>query len=868
LPTLDPAPRPSPAPESHAAEIVALLGLFARSRDRAAFLEGLLDLLVEWSGCACAGIRVVTAEGEIPYEARRGYSPEFAREECWLSVTRDCCACTRAVTGVPVAEDAPLLDAFGSYACADLQAFTRSLTPEQAARFRGRCASHGFQSLAIVPLRHRGQAVGLLHVADTAPGRLTANGLATLEAVAPSIAEAISRFDADAALARRREAERALWAIRSVALSAASAQEVLDASIARLRDERWLPELLGASIVASDRRTGARLGAGKWAAPDCPARATCGPCPDPEAAAASRFEFVGVPPDAPLPSEACAAAYRVQFPENDAVAGAIRVCHRVVRRDAQVETFLEGVAAELTGALQRRAAEAAARETERRYREFLETTAEGFVALDADGRISFVNRALAGMLGCEAEALLGRPVEELVAEKGRQGVRERLQAAGAGPERGELPLLRADGKTLWALVSAVPVLDAEGRITGRRAVVSDVTERRLLQQRLVQAERLSSMGALAAGVAHEVNNPLGYVAANVALARERLERAVAALPPAQRPLVDAVARPLSRALEGVDRVRTIVGDLKAFSRPEEEPASAVEVAPILDACAAMASNEIRHRARLVKAYAPVPPVRASPARLTQVFLNLLVNAAQAIPLGRAEQNEIRVALRAEDAGSVAVEVADTGCGIAPALRDRLFEPFFTTKAVGEGTGLGLSICHGIVTALGGRIEVESQPGAGSTFRVVLPAVAGPLAHAAPAAAPTPPPRRGRVLVVDDEPYMGEALCELLADDHDVEALQDGRAALERIRAGETWDVILCDLLMPQLTGMELHGEVARCAPGLAERIVFVSGGIGGRDLGDFLARVPNERLEKPFDLARLRRLLAERVAANAERDRG
>ena len=241
-------------------------------------------------------------------------------------------------------------------------------------------------------------------------------------------------------------------------------------------------------------------------------------------------------------------------------------------------------------------------------------------------------------------------------------------------------------------------------------------ERELLLDRLVASERTASLGTLSAGIAHEINNPLASVVANLAILAEQLPEA-AKKPALMSELKDAVAE----AQRGADRVAQIVRGLKVFSRGDDERRRSVDLAQVADSALRLVANELRHRARVVRDFKPAPPVEASEPHLVQVFVNLVLNAAQSIPAGDAKQNEVRVAIRPGGSGQVIAEVADTGAGMSADVLARVFDPFFTTRRVGDGVGLGLSICHGIVTSLGGRIAAKSEPGKGSLFRMTPPA---------------------------------------------------------------------------------------------------------------------------------------------------
>jgi CheY-like chemotaxis protein/two-component sensor histidine kinase len=315
--------------------------------------------------------------------------------------------------------------------------------------------------------------------------------------------------------------------------------------------------------------------------------------------------------------------------------------------------------------------------------------------------------------------------------------------------------------------------------------------------------------------------------------------------------------------QGVDRVQHIVRALKTFSRGDDDDRQPRRLdAPLLTALD-MAAPEIRGRARVEQDLRPVPLVAASEVRLSQVFLNLLINAAQAIPPGAADRNQITVRLFTDARGWAVAEVQDTGCGVAPEIRASIFDPFFTTKPVGLGTGLGLSISQGIVRTLGGELTVESEPGHGATFRFALPpagaapapATATPAAGTAPATTPTAPPRSGprrRVLVIDDERLVAGSLERTLAAEHDVTLAAGGQEALERVARGEHWDRILCDVMMPGMTGFEFHSRLTAVAPALAGRVTFMTGGACERTRA-FLASWPGGFLEKPIDAAALHR---------------
>jgi PAS domain S-box-containing protein len=411
-------------------------------------------------------------------------------------------------------------------------------------------------------------------------------------------------------------------------------------------------------------------------------------------------------------------------------------------------------------------------------------------------------------------------------------------------------IVDASGAVRWLHCRARVFVGDDGRPKRMIGSSQDVTEAREMQEQLLVGQKLASLGTLASGIAHEINNPLAYVSSSLAVARRELE--ASPLSGARR---ESLGAALDAAEDGCRRVAEIVRGLRSFSRAPEEGSRSVDLARVVDSALAIASHEIGQRARLTREYGEVPAVRGTESRLLQVVLNLVVNAAQAIDGGTKEDNEIRVRIDLARHGRVMLEVSDTGKGIPDEHMKKIFDPFFTTKPPGVGTGLGLSICHGIVRDLGGEVSVESTLGLGTTFRVVLPV-------ASAVDPPEPPPRgdearapkasrRARILVVDDEVRYARSLSLLLGAEHDVKTAADGNAVLDMLARGERFDVVFCDLMMAGMDGISLHEALSRTHPELLPRMVFLTGGATTERSRAFLARSDVQHLEKPVEPAKL-----------------
>jgi PAS domain S-box-containing protein len=445
--------------------------------------------------------------------------------------------------------------------------------------------------------------------------------------------------------------------------------------------------------------------------------------------------------------------------------------------------------------------------------------------------------------------------------------------------------VRASGEEFLASVLLTRIeIDGQPSL---QATVRDETQVKHLEAMLGQADRLSSMGMLAAGVAHEINNPLSFVLLNAeSLARDlprvtaaagrcasalRLQAGeaafaeivagdTAALEPS---MLKGVVERASEAVAGTVRINTISKALGAFSRVESVARTSVDLNFAIDCAVTMALNQIKYRARLIKNYGQVPPVWASEGKVSQVILNLLINASHAMDEAKFDSNTITIRTWAEG-GDAFVEVADTGKGISAESLSRIFEPFFTTKATGLGCGLGLAICQNIVNEFGGDIRCESEVGRGTRFVVRLPIHTGAM-NAEPAPAITTlaqlPTPRGRILLVDDEELILRSMGRLLGVDYDVVTAgsgEDGRAILE---ADESFDVILCDLMMPGMSGIDLHQWLASHNARLAEQMVFLSGGVFAPRALAYLAGVRNLQLAKPIEMNVLKQRLSELIVS-------
>jgi len=466
----------------------------------------------------------------------------------------------------------------------------------------------------------------------------------------------------------------------------------------------------------------------------------------------------------------------------------------------------------------------------REWEKTVDAISQAICIVDAHGTVRRANRVFAELIQMPVTAIPGRPWLGLLPPAWSDPVARAIAEPSATSVE-----IRAGERAL--LLTTIPMAEPGSAVL----VFEDQTDRRRLQEQLIQSEKMSAIGQLIAGVAHDLNNPLASV---VGFSDFLAEAGVPA----------SLEEPLQVIRQEAERAATIVKNLLSFARTQEGERVRQPIQPLLDSTLVLLRNQLMtHKVEATLDVEPgLPEVEVDANQIKQVFVNLINNACQAIASDAPSGRIWISAKRAQDV--IAVSVTDSGPGIPEDVAARVFEPFFTTKPEGEGTGLGLSICQGILKEHGGRITLETRPGSGATFAVELP-VGVPAVRTEPAPAPRGEAKPLHILVVDDEPHILHYMRATLESwGHTVEVASDGAYALERALAGP-FDVIICDLRMPHLSGRDMYMKLVRQDPRVAERIIFATGDTVRGDTLQFLDGLGRPYLHKPFTLAELRAAL-------------
>jgi two-component system, NtrC family, sensor kinase len=495
---------------------------------------------------------------------------------------------------------------------------------------------------------------------------------------------------------------------------------------------------------------------------------------------------------------------------------------------------------------QRRAQETLAR-SESRYRNLIESASDAIVTLDANGRFTTVNHAAEIISGYSRDELLGLWFAPLLPDDELPKALSHFQKALAG-ETGlfESQFYKKDGEMCYiAITYSTPQKEEEVL-----CLIRDVTDQKMLQEQLIQSEKMSAIGQLVSGVAHELNNPLAGISAfaQLLLSEKRF-------PPDQRTAAEMIYAEARRASR-------IVQNLLTFARQHKPERTPTQVNQVLDDTLELRGYELRVRGIDVQRDydEQAPETMADAHQLQQVFLNLITNAEQAME--RSERDSQRLIVRTHRTGDIVrIEIEDTGPGIPPNLLERIFNPFFTTKPTGSGTGLGLSISLGIVREHGGRIWAENAPQGGARFVIELPIVT-PRASGEFQVAPAVQPVTDRlhILVIDDEASVRVALQRYLAGrGHEVETTASGKEALARLRE-DAFDAVIVDMRMPDLSGEQLYQELKARDATAAERVIFTTGQLVDDNVRSFLASTGRPCVPKPFEFSAFDGVLPSRRA--------
>ncbi len=478
------------------------------------------------------------------------------------------------------------------------------------------------------------------------------------------------------------------------------------------------------------------------------------------------------------------------------------------------------------------------------FRALIENLPEGVIA-HRDEVVHYANPAALRLLGDpDVHSVVGLPLSRLIPPQEW----DRWQAAlAANPSSGPITLeehhlhtfddrdeIPVESSTFAASFQNEPSLIS---------IFRDLTERKKMRMKMMHMERMSAVGTLAAGVAHEINNPLTFVSGNLELLAEALQN-----PPHFLRNADDWANAVGDARQGAERIRKIVSDLRTYSAQRHEEIGPVDLQDVIETSINMAQNEIKHRATLKRDFDDVPPVLGEPAGLGQIALNLLINAAHAIPDGSAHDHQIRARLRS-DGKEVFFSVSDTGRGIPENLLNRIFDPFFTTKPQDQGTGLGLAICRNIAQRFGGEISVDTEVGKGTTFTVTLPAADPALhndEHPPQNTTHDLPETRPRVLIIDDEPLVARVLRRSLNPTFEIHEVHRTQHALDLLRNGDSFDAILCDLMMPETNGADFYHLLQQERPELLPQLIFITGGAVTPMAARFIDETDRPVLQKPI----------------------
>jgi len=489
---------------------------------------------------------------------------------------------------------------------------------------------------------------------------------------------------------------------------------------------------------------------------------------------------------------------------------------------------------------------------EQRYRSVMENASCGIFIIDQNGIISDLNKQAECIFGKKRAKLINDNFINYVHPEEREyasvQIQKLLTEKRIGPNLGRI--IQPSGATRDVEFSAVYVDNKEEKLIF--SILNDITERNKLREQTLLSDKLSMIGILAAGIIHEINNPMTFLLTNLEYINKQLD-VVSQDKEKQEKFIQKLNEIINESIEGVKIVNTIIKELKGFIHIDYKNIEPMDIHEAINLAIHMSYPQYKNKANLETDFASdIPLLMLNGNKLEQVILNLIVNAAQAIDADNAQNNFIKIKTTKEKK-SIRIDVSDTGKGIPPDVLPRIFEPFFTTKAIGVGTGLGLSICYDIIKNMGGEIKVESTPQKNTVFSIYLP-----MQFTVSSADELTKPMIGihkNILVVDDSPVFLTIIKGILEKSHHVTTC-DGRAAIELVRTSpRKFDAVIIDLYMPDVSGIDLFRYISQSIPELKNRIIFITGGISTPIMQEFVSSISNPLLEKPFTANQLQQTL-------------
>jgi len=521
-----------------------------------------------------------------------------------------------------------------------------------------------------------------------------------------------------------------------------------------------------------------------------------------------------------------------------------------------------GIVVNFRDITKRKQAEEKLRQSEKRYRLIAENTRDVIITTDMNLRLTYVSPSIKYLTTRTAEEVMAMSLEELLTpaslEVATKAFVEELEIATRQPRDPtrsrilELEVMRQDGSTVWTEARTNFLRGAEDQPVGLITVLRDMTERRKAEEEKIELElkaqvasRLASVGEMVAGVAHEINNPLTVVTGYAPLLMDRKD------------IPADIQRDLALINDGAQRVAGIIRRLLAFSRQTKPEQKLVGINELIEGALALrAYHLITSNIKLTTQLTPdLPPTVADPGQIQQVLLNLIVNAETEMKLAHGK-GELTITTEKSD-NTIKISVKDDGPGIKPEIMDRIFDPFFTTRKVGQGTGLGLSLCYGIVAEHNGKIYTKSKPGKGATFIVELPIVTEaevpePAEPAEPVVEQAEKVAKAKIMVVDDEKVIRDLAKRVLGGEgYEVDTVDNADDALKIIES-QRYNLILLDIKMPGMDGVELYRRIQKIAKSLARRVIFITGDILSSDTEKFFAETKVVHIDKPFNATQLK----------------